>query len=117
VKERVIINRRFPDGVLRRRPRTLLIAVALLVMLVAGCSQTVSEQPAVAKEMQGGNFSAANGFFGTDVSLLQPGQEGQAAMVYINSNMQWSQYDKIMLEPVEFWDSLTPRCRLPINIC
>ena len=26
-------------------------------------------------------------------------------MVYINPNAQWSQYNKIMLEPVEFWDN------------
>jgi hypothetical protein len=27
------------------------------------------------------------------------------SVVYVNRNVQWSQYDKIMLEPVEFWDS------------
>jgi hypothetical protein len=46
----------------------------------------------------------ASGFFGADVSLLHPGQEWQAAMIYIDPNAQWSQYDKIMLEPVQFWD-------------
>jgi Protein of unknown function (DUF3313) len=83
----------------------LLVALALLATLTTGCSQTVAEQPAVVKQVASGESSAANGFFGSDVSLLQPGQEGQAAMVYINSNVQWSQYDKIMLEPVEFWDN------------
>jgi hypothetical protein len=81
------------------------VALALLMTLAAGCSQTVSEQPAVIKQLSSGESSAASGFFGSDVSLLQPGQEGQAAMVYINPNVQWSQYSKIMLEPVEFWDS------------
>jgi hypothetical protein len=81
----------------------LLVAISLLSTL-AGCSQTVSEKSAVVKQVESGQ-SAAAGFLGSDVSLLQPGQEGQAAMVYINSSVQWSQYNKIMLEPVEFWDS------------
>jgi hypothetical protein len=25
-------------------------------------------------------------------------------MVYVNSNAQWSQYNKILVQPVEFWD-------------
>jgi Protein of unknown function (DUF3313) len=25
--------------------------------------------------------------------------------MYANRNVQWSRYDKIMLEPVEFWDT------------
>jgi hypothetical protein len=78
--------------------------VALVLTLTAACSQTVSEQSAVEKQVESGQ-SAATGFLGNNVSLLQPGQEGQAAMVYINPNAQWSQYNKIMLEPVEFWDS------------
>jgi Protein of unknown function (DUF3313) len=88
----------------RHRSATLLAAVALLSGLTAGCAKTVSEQSAVVKQVESGE-SAASGFFGSDMSLLQPGQEGQAAMVYINPNAQWGQYDKIMLEPVQFWDS------------
>ena len=42
---------------------------------------------------------------GADASLLQPGAEGQAAYVYINPNVQWSNYKKVMLKPVEFWDN------------
>ena len=84
---------------------TLLAAAALLSMLTASCAKTVSEQPAVVKQVESGEAPAATGFFGNDMSLLQPGKEGQAAMVYINPNVQWSQYNKIMIEPVEFWDS------------
>lgn len=25
-------------------------------------------------------------------------------MVYVNPDAQWRQYDKIVLEPIEFWD-------------
>jgi hypothetical protein len=91
-------------GNARSRSTTFLAAIALLSALTAGCAQTVSEQSDVVKQVESGD-SAASGFFGSDASLLQPGQEGQAAMVYINSNAHWSQYDKIMLEPVQFWDS------------
>lgn len=72
-------------------------------ILLAACSQTVASPPVV---MESGQLSpAVSGFFGDSYSLLQPGQEGQAAMVYINPSAQWSQYNKILLEPVEFWDS------------
>lgn len=84
---------------------TLLAAAALLSVLTAGCAKTVSEQPEVVKQVESGQAPTASGFFGSDVSLLQPGKEGQAAMVYINPSAQWSQYNKIMIEPVQFWDS------------
>jgi hypothetical protein len=90
-------------GNTRGRAVFLLAAVALLSGLTAGCAETVSEQSAVVKQVESGD-SVATGFFGSDVSLLQPGHEDQAAMVYINPNMQWSQFDKVMLEPVQFWD-------------
>lgn len=90
-----------------KRLSTLLGMLAVPVLLagmLSACAQTVAEQPASVQQMQSGQASAASGFFGSDVSLLQPGKEGQVAMVYINPAAQWSQYNKIMLEPVEFWD-------------
>lgn len=88
-----------------RHMRRIVIGLAIIGALVAGCSQTVSKQAAVQKEVESGEAPAASGFFGSDVSFLQPGQEGQAAMVYIAPNVNWKQYNKILLEPVEFWDS------------
>jgi hypothetical protein len=44
-------------------------------------------------------------FLGSDASLLQPGAQGQADYVYINPNVQWSNYKKVLLKPVEFWDT------------
>ena len=91
---------------LARMSAVVLGAIALLSLLIAGCSQTVESKPAAVEQMEGGTLPPAiSGFFGSDASLLQPGNEGQAAMVYINPSAQWSQYNKIMLEPVEFWDS------------
>ncbi|HTY54062.1 MAG TPA: DUF3313 domain-containing protein [Candidatus Binataceae bacterium] len=83
----------------------LVTTACLIAALIAGCAKTVSEQPEVVKQVQSGEAPAATGFFGKDLSLLQPGKEGQAAMVYISPNTQWDKYNKIMLEPVEFWDS------------
>ena len=80
------------------------LGLVILFAMLAGCAQTVSSKPAVVNQVASGENSAASGFFGSDLSLLQPGQEGQAAMVYVNPSAQWSQYNKIMLEPVEFWD-------------
>jgi Protein of unknown function (DUF3313) len=80
-----------------------LTAAILFSALLSACAQTVESKPAV---MEGGQLSpAVSGFFGDSYSLLQPGQKGQAAMVYINPAAQWSQYNKILLEPVQFWDS------------
>ena len=76
----------------------------LLTGLVSGCSQTVESKAAVVQQIESGQ-PAMSGFFGSDISLLQPGKEGQAAMVYINPNAQWSKYNKILIEPVQFWDA------------
>jgi hypothetical protein len=83
----------------------LLLLTVLLSTLPLGCAKTVSEQAGVVKEVESGEATAASGFFGENLSLLQPGAEGQAAMVYVKRGVQWSQFNKIMLEPVEFWDS------------
>jgi Protein of unknown function (DUF3313) len=85
-----------------------LIAIAAVAAagVVVGCSETSKPEPNVIQRMQGQSsvVPAATGFLGNDYSLLKPGNEGQAALVYIDPNVQWSQYDKVMLEPVEFWD-------------
>jgi Protein of unknown function (DUF3313) len=77
-----------------------------LASLISGCSQTVESKSAVAQEMESGNTPpAVSQFFGNNASLLQPGKEGQAPMVYINPNADWSKYTKIMLQPVQYWDN------------
>jgi Protein of unknown function (DUF3313) len=88
-----------------RRTRVLALAFVGLSLsaILAGCSQTVESKPSSIQ--QGASSAPAmSGFFGQDVSLLQPGQNGQAAMVYVNPGAQWSRYNKILLEEVEFWD-------------
>jgi hypothetical protein len=83
------------------------IVVAFMAAgIVAGCSETSKPGPSVVQRMEGESapLPTGNGFMGSDYSLLKPGKEGQADLVYFNSNAQWSKYDKVMLEPVEFWD-------------
>lgn len=82
-----------------------IIAALFCGALISGCAQTVESKPAVLQQAEGGQPApAVAGFFGPDASLLQPGTGDQAAMVYVNSSAQWSQYNKILLQPVEFWD-------------
>jgi hypothetical protein len=91
---------------LRNNLLSVTAAALLLAGLASGCAQTVSEQPQVVKQVESGEASPAiSGFFGQDAALLQPGKEGQVAMVYTNPSAQWSQYNKILLQPVQFWDS------------
>jgi hypothetical protein len=84
-----------------------LLAGALLSGAISGCASTVQSQPSVIERVSGEKPAppAPTGFLGSDYSLLKPGKEGQAALVYINPNAQWTNYDKIQLKPVEFWDS------------
>ncbi len=81
------------------------LAALFCGLLMSGCAQTVESKPGVMQQVEGGQPAPViSGFFGQDASLLQPGTGNQAAMVYVNPNAQWSQYNKILLEPVEFWD-------------
>jgi hypothetical protein len=47
------------------------------------------------------------GLLGSDCNRLTAGQEGQAALRYVNPAASWSQYQKILIEPVTFWGSDT----------
>jgi len=54
---------------------------------------------------------AVTGFLGPDASKLQPGPQGGVALSYVNPNAKWSQYNKVLLDPVQFWaaaDSKVP---------
>jgi hypothetical protein len=75
--------------------------------LLPGCSTTVESQPtAVAAVESGGTLPPdITGFLGPDASKLAPGPQGGAALVYINHDVQWSNYNSILLEPVQFWAS------------
>ena len=73
------------DGVIRG------FALLALAGLLAGCAETSQ-----ARSVQ------QSGFLG-DYSKLQEGKEGQALLVYMNPNVNWASYDKVMLDPVTVW--------------
>jgi len=85
----------------------LLAGAALLAGAISACSATSQGQVALQQEAPSGQQAptGAAQFLGSDASLLQPGSEGQAAYVYINPNVQWANYKKVLLKPVEFWDA------------
>jgi hypothetical protein len=91
----------------------LLAGAAVLASVLAACAatsqgQVALQQPPAAAQAASGAQPAPSGaaqFLGSDAALLQPGAEGQAAYVYINPNVQWSNYKKVLLKPIEFWDN------------
>ncbi len=91
----------------RAKAGAIMLPAAILAMAayIGGCARTVANQSAVVEQVQTGQAPAVTGFFGQSASLLQPGGEGKAALVYINPNVDWKQYTKIMIDPVQFWDS------------
>jgi len=85
----------------------LLAGAILLTGALSSCATTSQGQVALQQATPSGQAapSGAAQFLGNDASLLQPGAEGQAAWVYINPNVQWSNYKQVLLKPVEFWDA------------
>jgi hypothetical protein len=86
---------------------TRLAGAAVLASVLAACSTTTRGQVALQQATPNGQTapSGAAQFLGSDTSLLQRGGEGQVDWVYIASNVQWSQYKKVLVMPVEFWDA------------
>lgn len=73
--------------------RKVLLGLCILVMGIGGCAET--------RQVKGDDIQT--GFLGPSSSLLKPGKEGEANLVYMNPKAKWAQYDKIMLEPVSVW--------------
>ncbi|MEA3410585.1 MAG: DUF3313 domain-containing protein [Pseudomonadota bacterium] len=46
-----------------------------------------------------------SGFLGTDAVKLQKGGKGMPALYYLKPGVDWSKYDKMLLDPVTFWDA------------
>ncbi|HZP45975.1 MAG TPA: DUF3313 domain-containing protein [Candidatus Binataceae bacterium] len=92
------------------KPRRLIrlagVGAALLLLGVAGCSETQQEQPNIVAKAQGAQNPVPqfSGFLG-DYSLLQPGGENQALYRYVAPGVNWQQYNAVMIDPVTFWDS------------
>ena len=73
--------------------------LALCLSLLSACSTT--QKVAI-------NQADLNcAFLANDCSLLTPGGEGQNALRWLNPAAQWTQYNKIMIDPVTFWGGST----------
>ena len=71
------------------------VAGCALAVVAAACSVTQQVKP---------KDAATCPFLGNNVcAMLTPGGKGEAGMRYINSNAHWSQYNKIIIDPVTFW--------------
>jgi hypothetical protein len=87
---------------------TGLVSAMLAGLLLASCSQTAAPGPNIIQRAQGETPAPPppSGFLGSDYSLLTPPTEGsdQKAMLrYVNSSVNWSSYNQIMIAPVTFW--------------
>jgi hypothetical protein len=97
---------RISRGKWRRFATAVAGAATLAIFAATGCYETQQQQPNILARAQGAQnpVPAYSGFLG-DYSLLQPGGQGQALYRYIAPNVNWSQYNAIMIDPVTFWDS------------
>lgn len=87
----------------RRTPAC--IACPLLglgLLLLSACTAT-----------QKAPVTQASGFLGTDRAKLSVGGKEQAGMRYINPSAQWTQYKKIIIDPVTFWGGDTTKVSAP----
>src|SRR5215475_2025372 len=80
------------------------IVVGACAVISAAC--TTTEQAKVSQS------DIKCGFLGPVCSQLTPGAEGQVAWRYVNPAAKWSQYTKIMIEPVTFWGDQTSKVSL-----
>src|SRR5277367_7143509 len=87
---------------------TGVLSVLLAGLILPGCAQTVAPGPNIIQRVQGETPAPPppTGFLGNDYSLMTPPAEGsdQKAMLrYVNPNVNWGSYNKIMVAPVTYW--------------
>lgn len=90
-------------------------ALLLVGAVLAGCAATTEQGPNVMQRVEGSKPAppGRTGFLGPYYDLMQPGKDGQVALVYFRPNTQWSRYTKVLIEPVQFWDA--PRDTVPAS--
>lgn len=74
--------------------KNTLAVLAVLVALTA-CTTTRALRVQETAEVQG--------FMGEAYPLLKPGTEGMAELVYVNDQVEWTNYKGTVLEPIQFW--------------
>jgi hypothetical protein len=85
-----------------------MLAVTFLGLLLAGCSQTAAPEPSLIQRAQGETPAPPppSGFLGNDYSLLTPpapGSDQKAMLRYVNPNVNWGSYNRLLIAPVTFW--------------
>ena len=94
---------------------------AALLLAVAACSQNSQTGPLQVGQFVGGGtrqmpVSAAPGTFLPDRTLLKPGGQGRADLVYIDPRAKPASYNQILLEPVAVWaDPGSAFSKVPAN--
>src|SRR5271155_2157244 len=85
------------------RPAAIAVAAALLCV-VAGCATTQHEGPSIIQRVsgEGATLPKPSGFLG-DYSQLTPGPDQAALLRYINPAVNWSDYNKLIIDPVTFY--------------
>jgi hypothetical protein len=73
------------------------VAALCLTALVIACTPT--------QQVKVTQAELKCGFLGSGCDRLTPGAEGQAALRYVNSSANWTQYNKLIIDPVTFWGS------------
>lgn len=71
-----------------------LFSIAALAVIVTGCATT----------HQARSLQETSGFLG-DYSQLKEGGSGEAKLLYINPNADFSKYNKVMIDRVQLWKS------------
>jgi hypothetical protein len=68
------------------------LSLTAFALVITGCvttQQARSTKPAA--------------FLGNATSLLKPGTKGEALEVYFNPDVNWKQYQKVIISPVTYW--------------
>jgi hypothetical protein len=70
------------------------LVLVVLVTLGLGC-RTVSREAVEPPQL---------GFLAGVYDRLEPGEGGEASFRYVAADADWSRYDRILLDPVQYWD-------------
>jgi hypothetical protein len=72
--------------------RVLSISLAASTLWLTGCVTT-----------QQARKTETSAFLGDAATLLKPGPKGGILLLYINPQVQWKQYTKVIIDPVTYW--------------
>jgi hypothetical protein len=89
------MNIKLNNSYYQTKPWTGLPLLALCLVLVSACTTTQK----IAINQAGMNCA----FLANDCSLLTVGGKDKTGLRYLNPAAQWTQYNKVLIDPVTFW--------------